>query len=156
MIFSEQLNQYMNNLSLSNKEIANLSGVSPSVISRYRNGEREPQPDSDILISLSEALAQVAAEHNLEGMEKENILATFRDSLLEKDKVYACFLKNFNILYDELGLNMKDISAFTNFETSFLYRIKSGERKTSDLKGFCEKIAEYIYIYDFRCFILRK
>lgn len=144
MKFSELLNHYMNTLHLTNKELSNLSGISPSVISRYRNGEREPQADSDIVDTLTEALALAASERGQKDMSKDTILASFQDALLAKSRDYDRFLHNFNVLYDELDLNMKNISAFTNFDTSFLYRIKSGERKTADLSGFCQKIAEYL------------
>ncbi|MGN0325350.1 MAG: helix-turn-helix domain-containing protein [Lachnospiraceae bacterium] len=144
MKFSELLNHYMNILHLTNKELSDLSGISPSVISRYRNGEREPQADSDIVDALTGALALVASERDQTDMSKDTILASFQDALLAKSRDYDRFLHNFNVLYDELGLNMKNISAFTNFDTSFLYRIKSGERKTSDLSNFCKKISEYL------------
>lgn len=144
MKFSELLNQYMNILHLTNKELSDLSGISPSVISRYRNGEREPQADSDIVDALTGALALAASEKGQKDFSKDSILASFQDALLAKSRDYDRFLHNFNVLYDELGLNMKNISTFTNFDTSFLYRIKSGERKTSDLSGFCQKIAEYL------------
>lgn len=144
MKFCELFNEYIDTLNCSNKEISYLSGISPSVISRYRNGEREPQTDSDILTALSKALSEIAAAKNIENMSEEIILSAFKNVLLSKSKNYEKFLRNFNILYDELNLNMKDISAFTNFDTSFLYRIKSGERKTSDVSAFCDNISKYI------------
>lgn len=144
MKFCELFNEYIDTLNCSSKEISDLSGISPSVISRYRNGEREPQTDSDILTALSKALSEIAAAKNIENMSEEIILSAFKNVLLSKSKNYEKFLRNFNILYDELNLNMKDISAFTNFDTSFLYRIKSGERKTSDVSAFCDNISGYI------------
>lgn len=144
MKFCELLNEYMNTLGCTGKELSNLSGLSSSVISRYRNGEREPQTDSDILFTLAAALSKLAAEKNMENMSDETIFNALKETLSSKSQAYEKFLQNFNILYEELHLNMKDISTFTNFDTSFLYRIKSGERKTSDLPAFCDKIAKYL------------
>lgn len=128
--------------------MSDLSGISSSVISRYRNGEREPQINSDTVTALSEALSAIASRKHVEGMSQESILSSFQNVLLTKSNDYGNFLRKFNLLYDELSLNMKDISAFTNFDTSFLYRIKSGERKTSDLPAFCDKISKYlVYSY---------
>ena len=37
MNFSEQLNEYMSQIDCSAKELSNISGLSPTVISRFRN-----------------------------------------------------------------------------------------------------------------------
>ena len=144
MKFCELLNQYINTLNCTGKEISDRSGISPSVISRYRSGERVPQMDSDIVIMLAKALSTIAATKDVENMSEEIILSSFTNALLSKSKNYEKFLNNFNILYNELNLNMKDISAFTHFDASFLYRIKSGERRTSDPSAFCDKISKYL------------
>lgn len=144
MKFGELLDQYMKTLHCTGKELSDHSGVSASIISRYRNGEREPQMDSEIVITLAHALAAIAAEKNIETMSEETILSAFQDALHSKSRDYETFLRRFNVLYEKLHLNMKDISAFTHFDTSFLYRIKSGERKTSNLPSFCDSIAKYL------------
>jgi hypothetical protein len=43
---------------------------------------------------------------------------------------------------------MKSIALYTNYDISFLYRIKSGERRVSDLCTFTDKITEYL-VHDF-------
>lgn len=144
MKFNELLNQYMNTLDCSGKELSDRTGLSSSLISRYRNGEREPQPDSEAIRTLAHALSTAALDKGVENFPEEAIFSAFQEVLLVKSRDYEAFLHKFNTLYDELHLNMKDISAFTNFDTSFLYRIKSGERKTSDLPAFRDKIANYL------------
>ena len=52
MNFSEQLNLYIKDFSCSSQELANASGMSPTVISRYRNGQRKPKLRSSNLDSL--------------------------------------------------------------------------------------------------------
>ena len=144
MKFNELLNQYMNTLDCSGKELSDRTGLSSSLISRYRNGEREPQPDSEAIRTLAHALSTAALDKGVENFPEEAIFSAFQEVLLVKSRDYEAFLHKFNTLYDELHLNMKDISAFTNFDASFLYRIKSGERKTSDLPAFRDKIANYL------------
>lgn len=43
MKFSEKLNDYIEQLSCTGKDICNLSGISAASLSRYRNGERVPE-----------------------------------------------------------------------------------------------------------------
>ena len=43
MNFSEQLNHYIKDFSCSSQELANASGISPAVISRYRSNQRKPK-----------------------------------------------------------------------------------------------------------------
>ena len=42
MTFCEQLNTYIKQIGCSSKELVNASGLSTSVISRYRRGDRSP------------------------------------------------------------------------------------------------------------------
>ena len=100
--------------------------------------------NSETVIALAHGLAAIAAEKSIENMSEETILSALKDVPASKSKDYESFLHKFNTLYEEMHLNMKEISAFTNFDTSFLYRIKAGERKTSDLPSFCDKIAKYL------------
>ena len=46
MNFNEILNKYIDELNCTSKTLSNVSGISNSVISRYRNGQRVPSCDS--------------------------------------------------------------------------------------------------------------
>lgn len=146
MKFSELLNQYMNLLGCTGQELAEHSGMSSSVISRYRSGEREPHPDSEAVRTLASAISALSSEKSAEILSEADILSAFQEALLSKSRIYDTFLHRFDVLYQALNLNMKDIAAFTNFDTSFLYRIKSGERRTSDLPALCDKLAKYLTV----------
>ena len=146
MKFSELLNQYIQLLGCTGQELAERSGISASVISRYRNGEREPQPDSEAVRMLARVLAAISAEKSAEPLSEEEILTSFQDALLLKSRIYDTFLHRFDALYQKLNLNMKDIAAFTNYDMSFLYRIKSGERRTSALPALCDKLTKYLAV----------
>ena len=61
MNFRELLNRYMQQLDCTAKELSERSGISASVISRYRSCEREPQPDSDTLVILASVFAAIAS-----------------------------------------------------------------------------------------------
>jgi len=144
MRFCELLAQYMDTLNCTGKELAELSNISSSVISRYKTGERVPSPDSTIVASLARAISTIASSKQLDGMSEPEIMARFTDALLINYINYEDFVQKFNLLYSELNLSMKSIALYTNYDISFLYRIKSGERRVSDLCTFSDKIAEYL------------
>lgn len=144
MRFSELLAQYMNTLNCTGKELAELSNLSSSVISRYKTGERVPSPDSTIVASLAKAISSIAEAKHLEGMSEADVLKHFTDALLTNYINYEDFVHKFNCLYSDLNLSMKSIALYTNYDISFLYRIKSGERRVSDLYTFSHKITEYL------------
>ena len=62
MTFSEQLNEYLSVLNCSAKELSQISGLSNSVISRYRSGERVPRPESEKLNQLCEGIYLLSKE----------------------------------------------------------------------------------------------
>lgn len=49
MTFNEQLNKYMEQFDCSSQDLVTASGLSSSVISRYRNGDRTPNVKSNQL-----------------------------------------------------------------------------------------------------------
>ena len=59
MNFQEQLNMYMEKLHCTGRELAAESGVSETIISRYRKGDRIPAADSAYLQRLAEGIAQL-------------------------------------------------------------------------------------------------
>ena len=64
MNFKEVLNKYLKELNCSSKKLSNESGLSESVISRYRSGERTPVKNSEQLNKLTNALFNIAKDNN--------------------------------------------------------------------------------------------
>ena len=60
MTFQECLNSYIKELGCSGKELAANSGISETVISRYRKGERLPASDSEYLKKLADGIDEKA------------------------------------------------------------------------------------------------
>ena len=60
MKLSEKLNEYIEILDCTAKEISSLSGLSEATISRYRAGGRVPETDSEAFEQLCEAIAFLA------------------------------------------------------------------------------------------------
>ena len=69
MKFKEVLNKYLKELDCSSKKLSDESGLSESVISRYRSGERTPVKNSEQLNKLTKALFIIAKDSD-----KNNLL----------------------------------------------------------------------------------
>lgn len=65
MSFSQELTKYMNKLNCSQQEICTVSGVSPTLLSRYINDKRIPKANSKYLNQIIDALYQI-------GLDKKN------------------------------------------------------------------------------------
>lgn len=65
MTFQELLNDYLTQLECTAKELSSASGISASVISRYRTGSYSPDLDSGQWQKLAAGIAALAAERGL-------------------------------------------------------------------------------------------
>lgn len=63
MKFNEVLNRYLKELNCSSKKLSTESGLSESVISRYRSGERTHVRESEQMNKLTAALFNIAQEN---------------------------------------------------------------------------------------------
>ena len=77
MNFSEKLNEYIQSLPCTAKELSELSGLSHATLSRYRSGERIPQLHSHALDQLCGAIAELSAKKLPEGMSRASIKEAF-------------------------------------------------------------------------------
>lgn len=144
MKFNEYLDKYMKELNCSVKELSDVSTLSPSVISRYRSGEREPSVDSEQLEKLVLGLQALAKEQNNSNLLSEDIYSVFKNALNQKSLQLQSFTKNFALIIETLQISIKDLAQATNFDTSYLYRIRSGERHPNDLHAFIDIFSKFI------------
>lgn len=144
MDFVQVLNDYINTLDITAKELAESSGLTPSVISRYRTGERQPALDSVQLEMLIHGLCQLARQKGHSELSQEQITSSLTDALNKKNVEYEKFFEHFTLLLDALDINMKALAAGINFDITFLYRIRSGKRKPQNISAFSEALCRYI------------
>ena len=144
MKFNEQINAYIEELNCTAKELADAAGLSAAVISRYRTGEREPGQESEQLLKLVSGIARIAAEKGISHLTTEKTLSILQNSLNQKTEDYATFITNYDKLIDVLEISMKSLSAATNFDISYLYRIRSGQRRPNDLNAFCNSFCRFV------------
>ena len=57
---------------------------------------------------------------------------------------YNLFVDNFNVLQEELNLTTVEISNAVGYDSSFISRMKSKERKPADFEIFIDKLRNYI------------
>lgn len=144
MTFSEQLNQYIALLSCSAKELSAACGLSDTVISRYRSGERVPGVHSAQLEKLCTGIAALANRQGIAGYPAETVRACFSEILAKEENSRAWLSANLNTLISVLELNTTELARFMNFDASYLSRIRSGQRRPADPENFAMQVAGFV------------
>ena len=145
MTFKNRLNEYLNNINCSSKELSIKSNVSESVISRYRNGDRTPKIDSKQLKDIAAAIECIIKEKNIEEYLNTNILFELSNAIKEMDTFnYDSFSNNLNELITTLKININEMSKYIMFDSSHISRIKNGKTRPSDPIIFANRICNYI------------
>ena len=143
MKFSEKLNSYLEELKITPKELSKMSNLSPTLISRYLNGKRTPSLNSEYLQKLIDTLYTISSSSN-NRYSREDIYISFERCLKYEKIDYETFINNFNILLNELKINLSELAKYTSYDTSFISKIKNGERKPSNMNEFANKLSEFI------------
>ena len=144
MNFKEVLNEYLKELNCSSKKLSNESGLSESVISRYRSGERTPLKNSEQLNKLTKALFNIAKESGKNKYTFDKIVSDFNIALPSDDFDYTTFSNNLNTLITSLNINTHEMSKYIVFDASHISRIRYGKAKPSNPVEFSNKICSYI------------
>lgn len=144
MNFKEVLNEYLKELNCSSKKLSNESGLSESVISRYRSGERTPVKNSEQLNKLTKALFNIAKDNGKNKYTFDKIESDFNIALPSDDFDYTTFSNNLNTLITSLNINTHEMSKYIVFDASHISRIRYGKAKPSNPVEFSNKICSYI------------
>ncbi|MGN1059295.1 MAG: helix-turn-helix domain-containing protein [Clostridia bacterium] len=146
-MFRDKLNEYMDMLQCSGKELSECSGISEATVSRYKSGERMPNPNSEDMEKLCRGICSAAKKKQLEGLSYQTVLKELNE--LAKDKVfdYSNMQTKFNMLCSVLSVNAAEMSKSLKYDASYISRIRSGKRKPADPKKFAFDVAEYIAQY---------
>ena len=144
MNFKEVLNEYLKELNCSSKKLSNESGLSESVISRYRSGERTPVKNSEQLNKLTKALFNIAKDNDKNKYTFDKIASDFNSALPSDNFDYTTFSNNLNTLITSLNINTHEMSKYIVFDASHISRIRYGKAKPSNPIEFSNKICSYI------------
>ena len=144
MKLSEKLNEYIEILNCTAKDISSVSGLSEATISRYRAGGRVPEIDSEPFEQLCEAIALLAEKKQHSDITKTSVKESFLDctDLITTDKEQL--RENFNTLISVLGINIARLCRHTNYDTSTIFRFRNGSRQPSEPTKFAAAIAGYV------------
>ena len=143
MTFSKQLNKYIEQLNCSSQDLVTASGLSSTVISRYRKGERSPSLKSKHLDQLVNGLYTISCTKNI-GLDKEDIYNTLSNSLNDINIEFEQLSKNFNSIVSALDINIVDLARFIGYDASFLSRIRNGNRKPAKPQDFIESVCNFV------------
>ena len=143
MTFCEQLNEYISKIDCSSKELADTSNLSPTVISRYRNGERTPNIRSKQLESLVDGLYQLASEKNVD-FKKEDIYKTLSITLNDVHIDLEQLVKNFNDLTSALNISMADLSRKLGYDSSYLSKLRAGNIFPTKPQIFIDYVCKFV------------
>lgn len=144
MDFAQILNQYIEQLDCSAKNLAAASGLSSAVISRYRSGERQPELNSTQVEKLVTGITSLAREKDITAITRETVLSSFALVLDSTQYDYPTLVANLNTAISVLGINTTELSRALNFDASFLSRIRSGQRRPADTAAFIKGVCEFI------------
>ena len=143
MTFCEQLNEYIKQIDCSSQELVSASGLTTSVISRYRRGDRSPNIRSKQLEQLVDGLYKLFKYKKL-NITREEIYNNLSNTLYDISIDFEELRKNFNELVTTLNINMAELSRFSTYDSSLLSKIKTGSRNPSKPKEFIEIVCSFI------------
>ena len=138
MKFNDVLNKYLNLIGCSSKDLAQVSQLSESIISRYKNGGRIPNEEN--LKKISEALESLS-----EGEYKaEDIYKDFEKTIFDSSIDFDIVRGNLNKLIETFNINARGLAKALNFDASYLSRIRNGERIPSNKEAFVSSLAAFV------------
>ena len=138
MKFNDVLNKYLNLIGCSSQDLAQVSQLSESIISRYKNGGRIPNEEN--LKKISEALESLS-----EGEYKaEDIYKDFEKTIFDSSIDFDIVRGNLNKLIETFNINARGLAKALNFDASYLSRIRNGERIPSNKEAFVSSLAAFV------------
>ena len=143
MTFQECLNSYIEKLNCSGKELANNCGISETIISRYRKGDRIPTANSEYLKKLSDGIAKTSMEKGLAELKPNEVYQRLLEAL-PKENPDIFYYQKFDLLLKELEINVSKMAAALHYDASYISKIRTGKRVPSDPAEFAENVSSYI------------
>lgn len=145
MELKDKLNEYMEQLNCSAKLLAQCSGLSAATISRYRSGERIPEPGSENLSALIDGLAEIASRQQHAELTRETISSTFAALMDQTPAIDTGSLQqNFHLLLTALSISVSELARSLNYDPSYLSRIRSGQRQPARPLEFADQVSRFV------------
>ena len=143
MPFSAELSSLCSMLNRTNKDIAERCGISGSALSRYRNGGREPKANSKAVQNIAAGLAALGEEEGLGSyMKEQDILNALNASLEDPVIAGKRLCERFRRLVLLLKIRNAEVAHALGVDSSYVSRIRNGQRFPGDRAQFADAIAE--------------
>ncbi len=145
MTFKDCFNHYLNAYNIRPQSLADKTGISPSVISRYKSGERVPAPDSDHIDALTDGIMALADTTKCdEPLDEDTIRQAFVTSITGIVIPYDAFVKNLRVLLTTFHISNQDFARGISFDPSYVSRILDGKRRPANLYPFILNTSDFI------------
>lgn len=144
MNFNDKLNEYIELIGCTNKQLSDITGIAPPIISGYRKGNRIPKYNSTQFKNLVNGIVTLSKEKQIDNITKENVEKNLGKFLNKENINFELFNTNFNLLIDIFKINLSDLSKFLGFDSSFVSKIKNGIRKPLSISDFANGVCKFI------------
>ena len=146
-MFCERLNEYMEMLSCSGKDFAELSGISEATVSRYKSGARTPKPNSEDMKKLCRGIYISASQKGLDNMSYKKILHELNRLAEDEAFHFEGLQEKLNMLCNIFSVNLADMSKSLKYDPSYISRIRGGKRRPANPQKFASDAAGYFAEY---------
>ncbi len=139
--FPTLINKYISELQCTAKRLAGVSGISETLLSRYRSGQRSPSEEQVRKIARGIKELDTAGQFTLEEVEEDLL------GVLPKPFPYEQFQKRWSACISSLHINIARMARYLHYDASYLSRITSGQRHPAHPEQFIKNSAEFISKY---------
>lgn len=144
MSFASVLNAYCNATGRTNREIAERCGLSPSTLSRYRNGERVPEAGGEVVEKLVGGITELYNDRSADEIWRVDVVRSALAASLAKPKILGMsFGSRFDALMDSLHLRNAEAAQELGVSPSYVSRIRNGQRVPANQRVFAEQCARF-------------
>lgn len=144
MKYCELLKSYMDQIGCTARQLGDLAGLSPATMSRYRSGERVPDINSAAFNDLCVSISALAREKGIAAGEAAAVRNAFLDCTDVDDIDKEQLRKSFNHLIEVLDINITMLCQNINYDSSTVFRFRSGTRNLAEPAKFAAAVSNYI------------
>lgn len=142
MTFGKQLEAYMKMAGCTAKELSKVSNISETTLSRYKNDMRISKITTAQIEKIANGLITLAK--NNEALTYDEVYSCLSEIADVEKYDFEMIINNVNVLIDNLDINSSKLAKSLNYDSSYLSRIRSGQRHPSDVKQFVNGVSKYI------------
>lgn len=144
MTFGKKLDEYIGLLQCSQKQLARVSGIPPSIISRYRSGILSPSSDTEGLQRLIAGIVRLAEEKGIRELTQDFVSHAFLQIIEADDLRYERLRQNLNSLLSAFPFTAVTLARNTSYNVTSISRLRSGQRRPMKPALFALEVAQYV------------